>query len=112
MVSTTIVRHVTPTTPLFGGLRADGTSFSYHRTLKCYTIHCDITEEGYSDEEKRREERREERGVEQNEEWSDINILLPTELFRLVQPSPAHQYTHLNSIGGEIFWGHQVTFNF
>jgi hypothetical protein len=78
MISTTVVRHVAPTTPLLGGLRADGTSFGYHRALKCYTIHCDITgreekrrEEKRREEKRREEKRREEkRREEKNDEWS------------------------------------------
>ena len=43
MVLTAIIRHVTPTAPLFGGLHAHGASFVYHRVLKWYMMLSDIT---------------------------------------------------------------------
>jgi len=43
MVLTAIIRHVTPTAPLFGGFRAHGASFVYHRVLKCYMMLSDFT---------------------------------------------------------------------
>jgi hypothetical protein len=56
MISAAVVRHVTPTTPLIGGSRADGTRFSYHSGLKWYTT------ERYVAREKKRKEKEGENG--------------------------------------------------
>jgi hypothetical protein len=45
MILTAIIRHVTPTAPLFGGLHAHGASFVYHHVLKCYVMLGGITYE-------------------------------------------------------------------